>query len=436
MKANAKGSLHKLGPEAEVAFLFESRRKKRRESEVRQAVQGSHVLSEISQKNLLDQLLEGGWGKFAHCMVRHFKSPRLYGHKIIDIAIITTVYDRTVASISPVMFAAISAPEFMEETGMDESNIRKALADLVKKAVLLKIKVNAHVIFWGLNPNFFRLATRAESIQVNSTRVNVTQVDSPCVKEGDSPRVNTRQTNPGESEQVPGNQKGFSDAKNLLQESVEESFLIEGKFPKDMVSRWNRLQHIGAFGQLEREKRIFEKMLTEHGKKFFDLCGSVVEFVEQKGTSKEGNYSPIHCPMSWIQGHWERNLSLYQTWKFDRENRDQMEAQRLNQKAKQDAERAERERCEARQMKESEDGARVVNEGAVRLLDAYSAEEDVTAFSREAVALENSDFLLSWLEKYGWNHPMIRECVVRHFLKVEAGERSTCVLPSRKAEMV
>jgi hypothetical protein len=105
-----------VGPEAEVTFISDSRRKKRRESEVHHALKNSHVLSAISQENLLQQMLEGGWGKFAHCMVRHFKAPRRYGHKIVDIALITTVYGRTIASISHVMFTAINVPEFVEET--------------------------------------------------------------------------------------------------------------------------------------------------------------------------------------------------------------------------------------------------------------------------------------------------------------------------------
>lgn len=399
-------------------FICDRRRKMRRDNEILDALSTSQVLSSRAQEALLDGLLTGGWGRLAHCITPHLKAPGRYGHRQIDIALIMTVYDHTVASVNPVLYAAISVPEFEEDTAMDEANIRKALNQLVAKGPLLKIKASPRVIFWALNPHFFRKEPTFASPKGKST-----QVTAPCIKKGNSPCVNTGQINPGGSLESIGNQREKTVAKNLLKESKKESLLCGGDFPEDMLARWSQFQQSGLEGRIKKEKEIFEKLFLEHKDPFFEFCGRVVEFVSEHVTGKGG--AKIDHPMSWIDGHWQTNFSSYQQWKTKKDALEASHAERLEREAKAQVEKAERERLEALEKQEEQKWVEQIDAAALRFLDQYPTEKSVNAFAQEALGLLGCSYTLANWKKFGWTHSLGRTAVLEHFMKVESGERTT-----------
>ncbi len=419
---------------SDVTFMFDQRRKKRRKNEIQGALETTHVLSPVAQEGLLQELLKGGWGKFAHCMTRHFKAPGRYGHKLVDIALITAIYDRTIACVTPVMFSPISMPDFEEETGMDKANLSKALGHLVEKAVLLRIKVSPRVIFWALNPHFFRLKEKGELTRVKTTQGSLPQGNAPRSKDGNAPCANTGQSNLGGSYQTTGNQKEKSVAKNLLKESKKESLLSGGNFPDGILARWSRFQKLDLEARIRKEREIFERMFIQHGDSFFHFSGLVVEFLEKEGTVKAGKKIEVRCPFTWIDGHWEENLTRYRNWKTEKEDLDQAHALKLNREAKAKAEQEQKGRQEQEESRKAEEWKVQQDAAALRFLSQYSTVDEIQAFSAEAIDLLACKFTHDAWIKSGWNHPIVRSRVLNHFMMVERGERATSVQPSKQEE--
>ena len=405
--------------ETDLSKIHEQRRQVRHQAKVREAVEGTHSLSATVQARFLQLYLAEGWGRLAHGVTRQLKSPGRYGLKLVDVALIFTIHDRTVAKVNPVMFAPISMDEFVGETAMDESNIRSALRALVQRGVLLKVQT-PRVNFWGLNPHYFTAKGKD-----NLPPGNLPPGNAPRDKQGNLPGVGEGQITPGQTSQDSGNQKENSDAKNLLKESKKESLISDGNFPEDMAARWTRFQEMGNEGRIKKEREIFEKLFIQHKETFFHFCGRVVEYLEQKGTGKTG--AKIHCPMTWIDGYWESNLAQYRQWKTHQENLEHTHASKLAQDAKKKAEETEKARIKAEQEQKDEEWKKKIDDAALRFLDAYSTDAKIMAFAQEAVDLLGCSYTSDWLKKYGWGHPMVRSCVVEHFMLVEAGLRPTSV---------
>ncbi|MBI2712764.1 MAG: hypothetical protein HYX41_07930 [Bdellovibrio sp.] len=412
-----------------VAFIFDQRRRKRREGEIKAALDGAPVLSQRAQDKLLQELLAGGWGRLAHCITRHFKAPGRYGHKMVDIALITTVYDRTIACVTPVMFAAISMPDFEDETGMNEANLRKALTHLQLKGVLLKIKISPRVIFWALNPHFFKIREQCKPTQVKSPQGKLPRGNPPCSEDGNLPCVNTGQTNPVQSPQTSGNQKEISDPKNPLKESKKESLLSSSEFPEDMLQRWSTFEAQGQESKVKKEREIFQRLFLRHQETFFRLCGRVVKFLEQHGTVKAGKEIQIHSPMSWLEDHWESNLALYLNWEAQKVALEEAHAKRLEREAIAAAELAEKQRREELARREEARWKEEQDAAALRFLSLYTQDGEVEAFSSEAVRQFGCIFTLDAWEKLGWEHPIVRTCVLNHFMAVERGNAITNIQP-------
>ncbi len=225
------------------------------------AVTQGGLLTHDAQTNLVTQHLAEGWGRFAHGLSRVLRAPTKHRLKLVDIALVLTVYDRTIAQVSPKMFAPITIEEFELETGMDGSNLRAALRKLLNKAVLQKIS-HKTVNFWALNHSYFEVTERVIEPTLNKPRVIIPQGNAPCDKKGKSPQVDLGQTNPSSSASSVGNHSEIEPPKNLIQESKKESLSYATDFPDDMSARWETFEKSGKFGNSKKRERFFRNSLS------------------------------------------------------------------------------------------------------------------------------------------------------------------------------
>ncbi len=402
--------------------VYGAKGKKKRERMVQAALDGNHSLSSAVQETLLKLHLADGWGKQAHGITRQLKSPGRHGLKLVDVALIMTVFDRTIALVNPVAFAPISAEDFRTDTGMDESNIRLALNALVNRGALLKIKTGL-INFWALNPHYFSLKGRGEQPPGNLPGGNYPAGNAPGVKQGNLPGESGGQTTRGQSGQSAENPKGISAAKNLLQESKKESSLGSGSFPEDLVQRWVSFEKAGYGSKAKNEREIFEELFLFHGAEVFENCGGVVEFLEKHGSGKEGEEGKIHSPMVWIRNHWKLNITRYQNWKAKEIALNEAHAQKVEKEAKAKADQAQKEKARIQQEQEEAQWQNDMNADADRFLAFYTSEAEINAFVEEAVEVDGNDYVRGFWRKSGWNSPIVRSCVISHFRKVVSGER-------------
>ena len=421
-----------LEPSSCISEVLEHRKVKRRIKSVKAAYEVSHSLSAKAQEKLMEIHLSGGWGKMAHGIVRQIKSPRRFGLKLVDVALIMTVYDHTIAAVNSAMFSAITMADFKDETGMDESNLHKALKDLTQKGVLLKIKVRT-IVFWGLNPHYFASKEHGSLRTGKSPGGKTPSGNAPSDKNGDLPNESDGQFTSGQLYQTSENQKEISCLKNLFQESREESSFCVADFPKEMLARWTDLESRGQGNKIKGEKEIFEKLFLKHGLSFFEHCYSVVNFLEEHGNGKEGIKGIIHSPMNWLEGHWETNLTRYKSWKMQQEALDEAHAHRLDKQAKVKAEKLEKERQKQTELLEAQQWTAKINAAADRLLFAYPDLADFEAFVKEALEDLSCKFTWDIWKRNGWDHPGVRTQVLEYFLDVEAGVKTTKIRPSTGA---
>lgn len=412
-----------------ISEVLEERKLKRRNKGIKAAYEVSRSLAPPAQEKLMEIHLSGGWGKMAHGIVRQIKSPRRFGLKLVDVALIMTVYDRTIAAVNSTMFSAITMDDFKTETGMDESNIHKALKDLVEKSILLKLKVGT-IVFWSLNPHYFALKENGSLPTGKSPGGKTPTCNAPSDKTGDLPSESEGHFTSGQSYQTPENQKEISDLKNPFQESREESSFCVGDFPKEMLTRWKDLENRGQGNKIKGEKEIFEKLFLKHGLSFFENCYSVVKFLDDHGNGKEGVRGIIHSPMNWLEGHWETNLTRYKSWKMQQEALDEAHAHRLNKQAKSKAEKLEKERQKQAELVEAKEWAAKMDATAERLLFAYPDLPNFEAFVKEALEDLSCKFTWDLWKRNGWDHPGVRTRVLEYFLDVEAGVKTTTIRPS------
>ncbi len=227
--------------------------------------------------------------------------------------------------------------------------------------------------------------------------------------------------------------KDFFAAKNLLQESEKESLLVAANYPEDLLIRWEKLQRLGLANKLKKEKEIFDLLFVQHGSAFYENCGKVVAFLESHGNGKEGKEGKegkVYCPMSWIQGHWELNLTRYRNWLSAQEDLNAAHAKRLEQDAKSKV-------AEVQKVSNFvEDQAREMawqakmNSAEERFLSVCSTEALIKTFVEEAIVATGCVFTRSCWERKGWRHPLVRSCVLEHFLKIELGEKTSSVFVS------
>lgn len=415
--------------------IFAQRSKKRRDLIVEKALQNNSCLSSTVQNHFIQTYLSEGWGRFAHGLARQLKSPTRYGFKLVDVALIMTIYDRTIALVHPIMFAPISAPDFTEDTSMDESNIRVALKTLEQRGVLLKIKTGT-INFWALNPHYFSSKTEKERGHLplgNLPGGNPPEGNAPRVKQGDLPGVQGGQTTRGSSSQTPRNQKEISATKNLFKESKKES-LLSSDFPQNMLDRWTAFQNAGLDKKIQEEREIFNKLFILHGKTFFEFCGRVIQFLEEVGNGKPGIEGKIHSPMKWIENHWDINLSRFTAWQREKDALNEAQAKKLEKEAQKKAQEVREEHLKAFNEAEDRELSKRMDAAGDRFLSVYQSEEEIESFAQEAIEASDNDYIREFWKENEWNHPSVRTCVLEYFLLVESGAVVTQV-PSKTEEI-
>lgn len=416
------------GSDSGFNFDFEHHQKeragKRRVSMVYEAHKVHVQLSQAAQKCLLDQYQASGWGKLAHCLTRQLKSPGRHRLKLVDVAVILTVYDFTFAAVDSRVFAPISIVEFEESTGMDEKNIRKALRELVERKVLRKLTWKS-VNFWAINLDYFlahaQNSTPGKRPLGQRSPGNLPRGNAPCDNSGKTPSPKAGQITPSSTAASTQNISEKQFAKNPLQEPSKESsqsYSGTSNFPDDLLARWKNQETKTSFGIVRREKEIFQKLLEAHGSEVFDYCGRVLAFLEVHGTGKDES-SKVHCPMIYIENHWADNLERYREWiKADGKKKD------LEAKAKAALiAKAAKAKEETRKLAESEALKGSVLTDLADLLGAAGLD----VFAEEAVESAQLPHLLNSWTKARWDSVLVQNHVVNYFLEVQANQRHSKV---------
>ncbi len=398
---------------------FERRRDAKRMRKIQAASQEQYSLSASVQETLLGVHWSSGWGKLPHGLTRRLKCPKDSGLKLVEIAVIMTVFDSTLAKVQPTMFTAIKAEEFEEQTGIDIRDVRRTLNALVLKGALLKLILDG-VNFWGLNPHYFSANNRGTP-QVKLPMGEIPRGNAPSDKKGELPSVTGGEFPPGKSESNTENNKGIQTPQNLIQESLKESHLGNENFPSDMLTRWTEMKTKGQEQKAIKEREIFKSLYLTHKQSFFEKCGKVIAFLEKYGSIKNGKAQVIHSPMVWIQGHWEANLARYENWVTEQSTLQKTQGEKLDREAQRLAKESN-ERT-AKEQSEQEDIAFRAKWDAVadRFLSFYRDPSLRNAFAQEAIRIAQNTWAMTYFQSHGWDNPCVRLIVLEHFFKVENG---------------
>lgn len=400
---------------------FERRRDARRKKKIQIAVQDHGFLALPAQERLLGCHLANGWGRMPHGITRKLKCPNQSGLRLVEIAVIMTVYDSTIAEVKPTLFAAITAEEFEKQTGIDLRDIRRTLSILVSKGALLKLPVEG-VNFWGLNPHFFNMKEQ-ERAGGKTPMGDFPRGHTPRDKKGNSPIARSGDFSQGESSLNTENGNEISSPQNLNQESLKESLLAEESFPSDMATRWAEMKKRGQESKSLKERDIFKILYSTHKRVFFEKCGRVVAFLEKYGSVKNGKTQIIHSPMIWLQDHWNMNLARFEEWSAKQTSLQEKAGKNLDHEAKVLVEK-ERERADKESNAEYKEKWDSV---AGRFLSLYKNVNAINSFVQEAIGCSGNGMVSSYYKLWGWNNPIVRQTVLEHFAKVESGERTTQV---------
>ncbi len=397
--------------EIEAAASATHRGKRRRETLASAAFAINSQLHPENQEQRVKEILSEGWGKLAHSVARQLKAPTRYGLKLVDVAVIVTVYDKTIAQVSPRMYAAISNQDFENETGMDSSNLRASLRTLVTRGVLTKI-THKTLNLWGLNHLYFDPLRWGQSPQGKRTQGEPPQGDLRQTSWGNSPQVNLGQTTPLDGASSDCNYSVKVAPKNLLKESKKESLSCESVFPKDMKKRWSGFGTEGKFGNVTKEKEIFDELFVAYGNPFFQNCGKVIQFLESHGNGKAGDAGKVHSPMVYIRSHWEHNLNRYQAWVTRQQELQAVIAHKAHLEAQ------KRDQQDRQAITEAQDEAEAAREEAAKqsalqsLLAKFPTAKGFNEFVTETIQRMGCEFTRNSWRTRGWESPLVRERVL------------------------
>jgi hypothetical protein len=406
----------------DVASYLSDRKRKRRQALTEGAVNLTSQLAPGVQEKLVKLHIADGWGRLAHCVTRQLKSPTRFGLKLVDVALILTVYDKTIAQVLPRMHAPITIKEFESETGMDASNIRAALRGLLSRSVLIKVSYKT-LNFWALNHAYFGLQKRAHLPQGEPTQGQSTQGNAPCDKQGDLPQVEAGQTTPPLAASSEQDDSGFSSPKNLKKESKKESLSCEIEFPSDMRSRWETFEKVGKYSNSKKEREIFQELFVAYGEEFFKNCGKVVQFLEEHGNGKVGEEAKVYNPMVYLRGHWEHNLSRYQSYLQRQEALNAALAKNEESESRKKEQQIilEKEHEKGLQDQADQEARRQID--IQRLQQVYSKVTEFNSFVEKAVEKLQCGFTLNSWRKQGWDSPVVKSCVISYFLELEKSKQ-------------
>jgi hypothetical protein len=307
---------------------------------------------------------------------------------------------------------------------MDESNIRIGLKSLVEKQAIQKISTSS-INFWALNHHYFAAACRGNLPEGKHPPGKLPGGEIPSNNPGNLPGGEGGQFTRGQHGSNYGNNKDFSVPKNLNQESEKESLSSDLNFPADMVARWSDLEKTGRIPNAKKEREIFQILFSNHGKQFFDHCGKVVTFLEEQGNGKSGEDGKIHSPMIWMNGHWDLNFTRYQTWIAKEQATHEAQAKKHEQELQRKAQQKEQELTQAKEFQEQEN-RKAQSEAVIQnLRRIYPSESDVKAFAEKAVQLSGCEFTQKSWRSLGWESPVVKSCVISHFLKQQSDPTTT-----------
>ncbi len=381
-----------------------------------------------AQEQMLKEFLSGGWGKLAHTVTRQLKAPGRHSLKLVDVALIVTVYDQTIAQVNPRMFAAITNGDFTTETGMDHSNLRAGLRGLVSRGILLKV-TRGQTNLWALNPLYFKSQPGCEGLRPEKKRgATVGQITPPSVGQITPPSMgqitppSVGQITPPLVDSNNWNHSGKFSAKNLSEnprkESKKESLSCETFFPyeaypPDLQERWRHFAQEGKTGHVKHERKIFQELLAKHGGAFAQHCGPVLQFLESQGKeASAGESEKIHSPFAYLQNHWEQNLSRYRDWQKQQQ---ELQANRAR-KAELERQGQERESREQQQRQQAEQQA-FAKEQVVALIlgelhTRFPEQAELERFVDGLIGEETSEMIYNSWKKFRWKSGMVQAHVV------------------------
>jgi hypothetical protein len=133
--------------------------------------------------------------------------------------------------------------------------------------------------------------------------------------------------------------ENISEGRNVTEDQnppQDQNLTPRGIAPPDLKSTdpgGEKSTHFKVFSS----KDSFKVSLSKSEREIF------FKLFQPHGTGKAGEEGRIHSPMVWLNGHWERNLARYETWKKQQQTLPAAKA-RLAVAEKALAEKAERER--------------------------------------------------------------------------------------------
>ena len=124
--------------------------------------------------------------------------------------------------------------------------------------------------------------------------------------------------------------------------------------------------------------------------------------------------------MVWMAGHWELNFSRYQSWIANQQVLKEAQEQKAKQEAHKKIQAQKQEQAENVEKQEQAKRQAKMDADTQRFINAYPSESEVNAFVERAVQLSECQFTLNSWRNLGWESPVVRSCVISHFLEVEA----------------
>lgn len=308
--------------------------------------------------------------------------------------------------------ASLSKADIERYTRLQGKSILEALTSLLEKNLIIKIKGDQYTA------NQLGLVYDAETFETPTLKKQPEPKQSDSSKSENSTGV--KNSPPDQKVTTPEGTKGTHPAdlkSTYFKESSSNDSSLSYKFPEDMNARWKNFESVGKFSNSKKEREIFKNLFAAHGEEFFENCGKVVTFLEERGNGKTGEAGKIHSPMVWIDGHWERNFSQYKTWTLEQEAL--VTAHKL--KSDQDATAKARQETEEQEQKQRQAHADADTE---RFLSIYATEIAVNSFVEEVVKLSGCEYTQNAWKKLGWESPVVKSCAIAHFLKIEGNRLS------------
>jgi hypothetical protein len=303
--------------------------------------------------------------------------------------------------------APLSKADFERYTRLQGKCILESLASLKEKNLIIKIK--------GDQYTSNQLGLRFDS--------DTSDPPPPKGPQGEEQK-GTHPT--GKKGTCPEDQKSthFKESFSNIRDSLSFEFI----FPSDLEERWKEFEKKGSSPKAGKERAIFLKeysSLTETdptlGKQFFDNCGKVISFLEEHGNGKPGEEGKVRFPMIWIQGHWGSNFAYYQKALAEQQKAKEAQAKREAQEAERKTKEQEEEKARFREEAEKQERQAKIEADTKRFLSVYRSEAEVNAFIEKAIQLSGCEFTRNSWRNQGWDSPVVRCCVLSHFLKTEVG---------------